>query len=290
MDLVIAAAVGLVLAILSFRVMTLAPGSGLADYFLEAAYPEGGGTNVVNVILVDFRALDTLGEIFVLGIVGLTVFALLLRFRPAADSLALPEQKRRQDERDVEREDRSLGDTLQDTMLVPEVVMRWLFPVTILLAVHLFLRGHDQPGGGFAAGITLSIGFILQYMASGTRFVEERLRIRPFKWVGYGLAIAVAVGMGSWAFGQPFLTSWFTYAEIPVLGRLPLPTAVIFDLGVFLLVVGATILMLIALAHQSLRKPRARPAPEPGPEAPDESLRQVAHDPARADAPAEGVA
>ncbi|WP_313412988.1 monovalent cation/H+ antiporter subunit A, partial [Brevundimonas sp.] len=158
-DLVIAIIAGAGVALVAFAVMTRPSASPLARYFLDHAYSEGGGRNVVNVLLVDFRAFDTLGEITVLGIVGLTIWALLRRFRPASDSLGHTEQKQHQDHSDDRREDRELGDTLSETMLIPRVVMRWLFPFIILLALHLFLRGHDLPGGGFAAGVALSIAF-----------------------------------------------------------------------------------------------------------------------------------
>ena len=255
-DLAIAAAAGVGVATIAFAVMTRPAASPLARYFLDHAYTEGGGRNVVNVLLVDFRAFDTLGEITVLGIVGLTIWALLRRFRPAADSLGDPEQKRIQDKSDHRRENRKLGDTLSDTMLIPRVVMRWLFPFIVLLALHFFLRGHDLPGGGFAAGVTLSIAFILQYMASGARWVEARLEIRPLVWIGGGLLIAALSGAASWVFGYPFLTSWFRYVDLPLIGKTPLASAVVFDAGVALLVVGATVLMLVAIAHQSLRTSR----------------------------------
>ena len=89
--------------------------------------------------------------------------------------------------------------------------------------------------------------------------------MQPLSWTGLGLLIAVATGVGSWLFGHPFLTSSFAYLELPLFGRIPLATALLFDLGVFLLVVGATALILIALAHQSIRTPRAgaRPAADP---------------------------
>lgn len=121
-----------------------------------------------------------------------------------------------------------------------------------------------MPGGGFIAGITMAIAFILQYMASGTTWVEARLRILPLRWIGIGLLVSVLCGAGSWIFGYPFLTSSFAYVDIPVLGRLPLASALIFDLGVFVLVVGATVLMLIALGHQSIRKPRVVPPGQQG--------------------------
>jgi multicomponent K+:H+ antiporter subunit A len=256
-DLGIAAACGTGVALIAFAVMSSPRDYGaISTFFLEQSYAQGGGRNVVNVLLVDFRAFDTFGEITVLGIVGLTIFALLRRFRPAMDSLSQPTQQARQDANDHAHEGRSVGDTLSDTMLIPRVIMTWLYPVIILLAVHLFLRGHDLPGGGFAAGIALSVGLILLYMATGARWVEDRIRIAPMSWVGAGLLIAVATGVGAWAFGYPFLTSYFQYGDLPILGRVPLPTAIIFDLGVLVLVLGATLLILIALAHQSLRKPR----------------------------------
>ncbi|WP_337186280.1 monovalent cation/H+ antiporter subunit A [Phenylobacterium sp.] len=262
-DLVIAAAVGTGLAAISYAVMTRPPVEGLSRYFVEHAYKDAGGRNVVNVILVDFRAFDTFGEITVLGVVGLTVFAVLRRFRPASDSLPRPPQMRLQDAADRRREGRSAGDTLKETMLIPQVVMRWMFPFVILLAAHLFLRGHDLPGGGFAAGVVVAIAFVLQYMASGAQWVEDRLTIRPIAWIGIGLLIAAASGAGAWLFGAPFLTSAFQYADLPLLGRVPLASAVIFDLGVVVLVVGATVLVLVALAHQSLRKARKDDEAEP---------------------------
>ena len=255
-DLVIAAACGLGIAGVAYAVMTAPLDRGVADWFLEHAYEEGGGTNVVNVILVDFRGFDTFGEITVLGIVALTVFALLRRFRPAEESVGLPDQQRVQDAIDDAREDRSLGDTLRDYMAVPAVIMRWMFPAIIMLSAYLFLRGHDLPGGGFAAGITLAIAFLLQYLAADVREVEDRLRILPVRWMGLGLLVAAATGMGAWLFGYPFLTSHARYLELPLVGKVPFATALLFDLGVYALVIGATVLILIAIAHQSLRSSR----------------------------------
>ena len=99
--------------------------------------------------------------------------------------------------------------TLRDYLMVPSVIMQWMFPVIIVLAAY-FLRGHDLPGGGFAAGVALSIGFLLQYLAGGTRWVEDRLRIRP----SAGWAPASAVGPYRDRFvvvRLSFLTSYFQY-------------------------------------------------------------------------------
>jgi multicomponent K+:H+ antiporter subunit A len=245
------------MAALAFGVMTRFPPELLAEPFLERAYTEGGGTNVVNVILVDFRGFDTLGEITVLGAVALTAYALLRRFRPALDSVDVPEQQRDQSADDASRPGRRDGDTVADWLLIPSVMSRLLFPVIGLVAVFLLLRGHDLPGGGFAAGLTASLAIILQYMLGGTQWIEARLRVLPLRWMGFGLLLATGTGLAAWVFGRPFLTSYFTYAELPVIGTVPMASALLFDIGVFALVVGATILMLIALAHQSVRGHRA---------------------------------
>ena len=256
-DMSIAVFAGAGMTLVSYAVMTRAPAETIGSFFVEKAYSEGGGRNVVNVILVDFRGFDTLGEITVLGIVALTVFALLRRFRPAPDSIERPEQQRRQHAFDEAEPDRKAGATAADYLYVPSVIMQWMFPVVIVLAAYLFLRGHDAPGGGFAAGVAMAAGFILQYMAAGTAWVEDRLRILPVVWIGGGLLLAALTGAVPILLGDPFLTSYFRYAELPSLGKVPLASATIFDLGVFSLVVGATVLMLIAIAHQSIRRLRA---------------------------------
>ncbi|SMF20762.1 multicomponent K+:H+ antiporter subunit A [Xaviernesmea oryzae] len=257
-DLALAIVCGIGMTFISYAVMTMPVPDAIANYFLENAYSEGGGRNVVNVILVDFRGFDTLGEITVLGVVALTVYALLRRFRPAPDSMDMPEQQQIQNRFDEERPERSAGDTVRDYLLVPSVIMQWMFPVVITFAVYIFLRGHDMPGGGFSAGLTLSIAFLLQYLAGGTRWAEDRIRILPLRWMGAGLLTAAATGIGAWFLGYPFLTSHFQYIELPLIGKVPAATALLFDLGVFSLVVGSTVLILVALAHQSIRINRLR--------------------------------
>jgi multicomponent K+:H+ antiporter subunit A len=244
-DLAIAAATGALLATLAYAAMRRPVPDSIAGFFLQHAYGSGGGTNVVNVILVDFRGFDTLGEISVLGAVALAVYALLRRFRPARESLGAPSQQGAQSEASA-----------ADALLVPAVLVRRLSPVIALAALYLLLRGHNLPGGGFVAGLTLAVAVIVQYMVDGARRTEERLRIRPFRWIGAGILAAIATGAGAWLFGHPFLTTHTARLSLPMLGELHLPSAFFFDLGVFSLVLGATGLILIALAHQSARRPR----------------------------------
>lgn len=258
-DFILAVSCGTGMACISYKIMTSAElPETIASFFLKHAHSEGGGNNVVNVILVDFRGFDTFGEITVLAIVALTVYALLRRFRPAPDSIEIPEQQRMQNDFDDRHPERRIGETVHDYLMVPAVLMQWMFPFIIALTIYFFLRGHDLPGGGFAAGIILAIGLLLQYLASGTRWVESHLRILPLRWMGLGLLLAALTGMGAWLFGFPFLTTYTTHLEIPLIGRISVATALFFDLGVLLLVVGATALMLIAIAHQSIRSHRVQ--------------------------------
>lgn len=262
-DLMLALAAGTGMTLIVYAMLTRPLPDTISRYFVENAYAEGGGRNVVNVLLVDFRGFDTFGEIVVLAVVAITVFSLLRRFRPAPESVDAPEQQQVQDAYDQARPDRAVGDTLADYLTIPATILQWLFPVIIMVAIYLFLRGHDLPGGGFAAGVTMSIALILQYMAGGTRWVEARLRIRPINWIGLGLLCAAFTGMGAWLFSHPFLTSYFQYLDLPGIGKVPAATALLFDLGVFAVVVGATVLILIALAHQSVRSSRAARLPLP---------------------------
>ena len=245
-DLSIAVAAGGGLAVLAYAVMTRPLPESISRYFVTHAYPGGGGTNVVNVILVDFRGFDTLGEITVLGVVAITVYALLRKFRPPRESIEAPRQQRLQNDAGV-----------SDDLMIPSVIMRLMFAPIVVLAIYLLVRGHDLPGGGFVAGLTFTVGVILQYIGGGTRWTEDRLHIRPMLWIGIGLLLAAATGAGAWVFGHPFLTSHTAHLELPLVGDLHLPSAFAFDLGVFSLVVGATGLVLIALAHQSTRSHRA---------------------------------
>jgi len=253
-DLLLALAGGAGLAAVTHVVLTRPVAETISDFYVLRALPEGGGANVVNVLLVDFRGFDTMGEITVLGAVALTVYALLRRFRPAPESVAIPLQQAS----DVDPAVRQTPaqQAAGGYLLVPAVYMRFLLPVMGTIAAYFFMRGHNLPGGGFVAGLIFATALIVQYMVAGTDWVEDHLRLRPHRWIAWGLATACGTGLGAWLLGYPFLTSHTAHLALPVLGEIHVPSAFLFDLGVFLVVVGATMLILVALAHQSLRSHR----------------------------------
>ncbi|MFZ5484771.1 MAG: monovalent cation/H+ antiporter subunit A [Pseudomonadota bacterium] len=229
-DALLAGATGLGMAALAWAVLTR-PYSTIADYFLANSLPGGGGRNVVNVILVDFRGFDTLGEITVLALAGLAIFALL-------DRLHL-------DGRDRDDAGRPWDSDLHPAIMAS--LTRLLLPLALLVSVYILLRGHNLPGGGFIAGLVTAVALIMQYLANGVAWTHARLPIDLHPVISAGLGLAALTGLASLAFGHPFLTSTFGHLHWPLVGDFELASAMAFDLGVYLVVVGATLLILIHL-------------------------------------------
>ncbi|WP_136253591.1 monovalent cation/H+ antiporter subunit A [Onishia niordana] len=229
-DIALASSLGMVVASLNYAVLTRETES-ISSFFLANSVPGGGGHNVVNVILVDFRGFDTLGEITVLAIAGLAIFKLLNRLR-----LFMPHS---------DGEGRVWSPDRYPMILTS--ISQWLLPLALLVSVFIFLRGHNQPGGGFIAGLVTAVALILVYMARGVEWTQSRLDF-PYQPVAIGgVAVATLTGLGSWLFGRPFLTSAFGHFKLPLVGEFELATAMLFDLGVYLAVVGATLMILANL-------------------------------------------
>jgi multicomponent K+:H+ antiporter subunit A len=235
-DGLLALAAGCGMAALSWAMLTR-PADSIAAYFIEKSLPEGGGRNVVNVILVDFRGFDTFGEITVLAIAALGIFALLENLQLAG---ARHDEAGRTHDPDLHP-------------LILATFARLLLPLALTVAIFIFLRGHHLPGGGFIAGLVTAVALIVQYLANGVTWTSARLPARTHPLIAGGLAAALITGVASALFGRPFLTSTFGHLDLPLLGSLELASAMVFDLGVFLVVVGATLLILINLgmAHRA---------------------------------------
>jgi multicomponent K+:H+ antiporter subunit A len=133
------------------------------------------------------------------------------------------------------------------------VATRALLPMALMVGVYLYLRGHNMPGGGFVAGLVFAIAYLMQYMASGYDFSHARQRVDHHALIGWGVLVASLAGIGAWVMGLPFLTSGFTYIDLPPLEKFELATAMIFDLGVFLCVLGAVLLALASLSRLARR-------------------------------------
>lgn len=240
------------MTLLSYFLMMREPGPSIGDFFTENALPLGHGHNVVNVILVDFRGFDTFGEILVLGIAGLTVYALLRRFRPPANMVENLDKRKAFLTPDIRLI--QSGRTLPDgTMRVPNILGRLMLSTITLISIYFFLRGHNLPGGGFIGGLIFAIGVMATYIISGIRWVENTSRINPQHLLAAGLLLAAAAGFLPMFQGKPFLTALTLDFSMPILGHIHLSSVILFDLGVFCLVVGSCTYTLVSLAHQSLR-------------------------------------
>jgi multicomponent K+:H+ antiporter subunit A len=238
-DALLAAAAGGGIGLAAWGLLTR-PHESIADFFMARSLPDGGGRNVVNVILVDFRGFDTLGEVTVLAVAAVGIFAML-------DNLRLPVPGTDRDGRPWASERHPL---------VLSQITRFLLPLALLVSVHLFLRGHNAPGGGFIAGLVTAVALILQYMASGIAWTQRQWRQAFHPLIAAGVLIAVATGAGSLPVGHPFLTSAFGHVHLPLVGEFELASAMVFDLGVFLTVVGVIMLILANLGKLARRAPR----------------------------------
>lgn len=241
-DAGVAGIAGLGIGGLAYAMMTRAPAfDPISAFHLAQSKPGAGGTNAVNTIIVDFRGYDTFGEIIVLGIAALVIYALSLTLlRNPAVTRRLAAQPKQ-----VESGDR------HPMMLV--VSTRLLLPMAMLVGVYIYLRGHNMPGGGFVAGLVFAIAYLMQYMASGYDWSHARQRYDHHVLIGWGVLIAALAGIGPWAFGLPFLTSGYEYVDLWPLEKFEIATAAIFDLGVFLCVLGAVLLALASLSRLALR-------------------------------------
>ncbi len=241
-DAGIAVAGGLAAFVMAYHYMLRdAVSTPISEFHLANSYKGGGGTNVVNVILVDFRGFDTYGEIIVLGIAALLIYAL-------TETLLSGPVRARLLNRQL---DQARAGDVHPMMMV--VLTRVLLPVALLVGFYIFLRGHNEPGGGFISGLIVSIAVVMQYMASGFAWTSARLRYPYHGVIGAGVLIAGFTGIGSWFVSKPFLTSDFTYVRIPPFNEFELATAALFDLGVFLAVVGAVMLSLESFSRLARR-------------------------------------
>ncbi len=264
-DGTLAGITGAGVAWLAYEVMTRQPKDPISAYHWAMSKPGGGGTNVVNVILVDFRGFDTFGEIIVLGIAAIGIYALLKTavWGESGQRLLawIPDQIRSPERHPM--------------MLV--VAGRVILPLALAVALYIFLRGHNLPGGGFIAGLVFSIALLIQFMASGFDWTEQRRRMDRHSLISWGVLIAAASGLAAIAFGEPFLTSAFTYVHLPLIGEIELASAMLFDIGVALTVVGAVMLALAQLSGAAQRAEKLERSEHP-----------MDIDPSRSEAPTTG--
>lgn len=232
-DAVIAIIGGLGIGWITWMILTRDHNS-ISWFFVQQSLPLGGGSNIVNVILVDFRGFDTFGEITVLGIAAIGTLCLMDGMRAHGTTIT-----------------QGLTYRFNPSPLMFRMTASWVLPIALVVSLYIFLRGHNLPGGGFIAGLITSMALVIQYIALGQDHTEQLLRAKSGRlyeiWIGTGLTVAGLTGVAAWFWGRPFLTSAHIYVEPIILGKMHLPSAAAFDVGVYVTVVGATMLMISVL-------------------------------------------
>lgn len=261
------AAVGVAVGLIMLVTTGSRTASPVSTSYPKGAVEFGGGHNIVNVILVDIRAWDTFGEISVLVAAATGVASLLfldtrmsgirrvydIPYPESVDKVPTGPGRRvwLPGPRTLPPDRRSI---------VFEVVARLLFPVLIVFGIYLLLAGHNHPGGGFAAGMVTGLALMVRYLAGGRYELDEAAPIDAGVLMGTGLFIAAVSGLAPLAFGGAVLQSAQIELTLPLLGEMHLVTSALFDIGVYLVVVGLVLDLLRALGsridRQILREER----------------------------------
>jgi multicomponent Na+:H+ antiporter subunit A len=224
-DFLVGAANGTLIGALVLSVATTETAARLKEYFVGFGLPLGHGRNIVNVILVDFRGFDTMGEITVLATAAIGVRALL--------RIAVPE--------------RPTAWSNEPVISSPifQAAVRYLMPLLLAFALALLLRGHNEPGGGFVGGLVAASAIALYLIAFGVERARRRLWIKPMTLLAAGLSLALVSAVPAVLQGQSFMTAQWIVEPVH------LGTPMLFDVGVFLVVAGVVLMMIFSLAEES---------------------------------------
>ncbi|WP_299573295.1 Na+/H+ antiporter subunit A [uncultured Williamsia sp.] len=263
----IALSFGALLVVMGLFAAAARTTQGVAADLPRAAYEYGDGANAVNVLLVDIRAWDTLGEVSVLLVAATGVASMVFRHRRFGAAPRVADAARHQGaDPDAVSGDSPAptpeppmplarttwlrGSELRDPRhrsMVLEATTRLIFPTMVVLSIYFFFAGHNSPGGGFAGGLTMGMALVLRYLAGGRYELGETIPFDAGRILGVGLALAAGTAIMSVLLGAPALSSATLEIHLPVLGDIKFVTALVFDLGVYLIVVGLVLDVLRSL-------------------------------------------
>lgn len=252
----LAGTVGLTVAVLGAYAVNARATAPVSAHMQDLALRIGGGANAVNVLLVDIRAWDTLGEISVLVAAATGVASLVFRSHrfgrsprvsdvDAAPSGRHDEVYLSQSSTTWLRANRYYDPRHRSFVL--EVATRLLFPTIMVFSLFFLFAGHNNPGGGFAGGLTAGLALVLRYFAGGRYELGEALPVDAGRLLGVGLTLAVTMALAPLLLGYPPLTSAIVAVDLPVFGTVKLVSALVFDIGVYLIVVGLVLDVLRSL-------------------------------------------
>lgn len=253
-------ATGVSVVIVAMTAISARQATPISTYMPDLAYDIGHGRNTVNVLLVDLRAADTFGEILVLVIAATGVASLIFgtgKFGRSSRRPTLSTNKPRWLASGVDSE------RAQNRSIMVDVVTRIFFPSMMLLSFYFFFSGHNAPGGGFAGGLVAALAFTLRYLAGGRAEIEEALPVDPAKLLGTGILLSATCVVVPLFYGNPPLMSDYATASLPLIGEFDVPSALLFDAGVYTIVLGLTMHILGSMGayldrEEDTRKQRAR--------------------------------
>lgn len=256
--LVLSVLVGLVVTLGGWYAVSARVTDPISALMPAEALGFGNGQNVVNVILVDMRAWDTVGELSVL-LVTATGVASLIYVQSRSGKI---ERAPKKPEKSTAFLPGVVALRSKDRSMVLEVSARVLFPLMLVFSIWLLLIGHNSPGGGFAGGVIAGLAFLLRYLAGGRYDLGEAMPIPAGRLLGMGLFVAAAGGAAPLAFGNAVLESTAVHLDLGGWGEIHFTTAMILDIGVYILVVGLVIDLVSALGaeidrHTDAQKQRA---------------------------------
>ncbi|SDT48507.1 monovalent cation:proton antiporter [Paenibacillaceae bacterium GAS479] len=237
----IAATSGIVMTVVALGAFSGRAFPSISEYYLKNSYELAGGKNVVNVILVDFRGFDTMLEIVVLGIASYAIYGVI--------GLKWPEEKVAERSGLREREFRLIYEDARSNDVILQTLSKVILFLILTFSFYILFAGHNEPGGGFIGALMTSSALVLLSIAFGAKTVRTALPLNFRIVTACGIAVALLTGIGSFAFNMPFLSHAFGYAYLPIFGKNELATAVLFDLGVYLTVVGITMTIILAIGR-----------------------------------------
>jgi multicomponent Na+:H+ antiporter subunit B len=133
--------------------------------------------------------------------------------------------------------------------VILQVAARFLAPLLVLFSIVMLLRGHNNPGGGFIGALIAVIAIALYSLARGVEATRTRMKFNPHALIGIGLAVAIVSGLPAFFFGQPFMTGYWVSTILPLIGEFNVGTPLLFDVGVYLTVIGVVVTMIFTLSE-----------------------------------------
>jgi len=274
---VIGITVGITIAVVAVVALGARSATPISVDWPQLAYEQGHGRNVVNVVLVDLRGWDTMGELSVI-IAAATGVASLIFISSRTDNLPrVPRREarktmnaRRNKAIDPSHSENSRGSWLlagrtlatRNRSILLEVVVRLIFHAIIVVSVYLLFAGHNAPGGGFAGGLVAGLALVARYLAGGRFELGAAAPIDAGKLLGIGLVFSVGTALVPIFFGADALTSTWFEGNVWLFGHVEFVTSTFFDIGVYLVVIGLVLDVLRSLGAEVDRQQEEEAVPE----------------------------